>query len=71
MTVPAGDGVRGGIELRTKLVDIFATDGGVCARIAPLEPAIFVVTPAIDTNAEKKEILETFSIKLFICPLLC
>lgn len=48
ITVPAGDGVRGGIAPRTKLVEIFATDGGVCARIAPREPAIFVVTPVIN-----------------------
>lgn len=46
MTVPAGDGVRGGIVPRTKPLEMFATDGGVCARIVPREPAIFVVTPA-------------------------
>lgn len=45
ITELAGDGVRGGIAPRTKLVEIFATDGGVCARIVPREPAIFVVTP--------------------------
>lgn len=45
--MPAGDGVRGGTP-RTKPVDIFVTDGGVCAaRIVPRGPVIFVVMPAI------------------------
>lgn len=56
ITVPAGDGVRGGIVPRTKLVEIFATDGGVWARIVPRWP-IFVVTPEI------RNIIENISIK--------
>lgn len=48
--MPAGEGVRGGIVLRTKPVDRFVTFdiGGVCARIVPRAPLIFVtvVTPA-------------------------
>lgn len=63
MTVPAGDGVRGGIVPRTKLVDIFATDGGVCARMVPRVP----VTPEMH-----RTILEiTIKISHFMCPMLC
>lgn len=50
ITVPAGDGVRGGMLPRTKFVDIFVTVltvGGVWARIAPRGAfmLVTVVTP--------------------------
>lgn len=56
MTVPAGDGVRGGP--RTNPVDIFVTDGVACvALIVPRGPAvIFAVTPIILPLLSEKKI---------------